>query len=206
SLGIAATSIYFQKDVKRMLAFSSVEHMGIISASIGFGIFLGIYGALLHVINHAVVKSLLFFSSGSISQKYQTKSIADTSGIIKTMPITGFMFLIGGLAIIGMPPFNIFMSKFLMLSSGFSSENFLASALVILFLLIIFASFGKHLLHMVFGNPKSKMEKGDLGKLSILPMVILVSVIFIMGIYIPEPLQILIEDASKIILVGGANS
>ncbi|PIW35470.1 MAG: hydrogenase [Nitrosopumilales archaeon CG15_BIG_FIL_POST_REV_8_21_14_020_33_23] len=206
SLGIAAASIYFQKDVKRMLAFSSVEHMGIISASIGFGIFLGIYGALLHVINHAVVKSLLFFSSGSISQKYQTKSIADTSGIIKTMPITGFMFLIGGLAIIGMPPFNIFMSEFLMLSSGFSSENFLASALVILFLLIIFASFGKHLLHMVFGNPKSKMEKGDLGKLSILPMVILVSVIFIMGIYVPEPLQILIEDASKIILVGGANS
>src|SRR3970040_83604 len=102
-------------------AFSSIEHMGLISVSVGFGIFLGIYGALLHVINHAVVKSLLFFSSGTISQKYQTKSIADTSGIIKTMPITGFMFLIGGLAIIGMPPFNIFMSEFLMLSSGFSS-------------------------------------------------------------------------------------
>jgi len=206
SLGIAAASIYFQKDVKRMLAFSSIEHMGLISVSVGFGIFLGIYGALLHVINHAVVKSLLFFSSGTISQKYQTKSIADTSGIIKTMPITGFMFLIGGLAIIGMPPFNIFMSEFLMLSSGFSSENFLASALVILFLVVIFASFGKHLLHMVFGNPKSEMKKEDLGKLSILPMIILVSIIFIMGIYVPEPLQTLIEDATKIILVGGINS
>lgn len=206
SLGIAAASIYFQKDVKRMLAFSSIEHMGLISVSVGFGIFLGIYGALLHVINHAVVKSLLFFSSGSISQKYQTKSIADTSGIIKTMPVTGFMFLIGGLAIIGMPPFNIFMSEFLMLSSGFSSENFLASALVILFLVVIFASFGKHLLHMVFGNPKSEMKKEDLGKLSILPMIILVSIIFIMGIYVPEPLQTLIEDATKIILVGGINS
>jgi len=68
SLGIAAASIYFQKDVKRMLAFSSIEHMGLISVSVGFGIFLGIYGALLHVINHAVVKSLLFFSSGTISQ------------------------------------------------------------------------------------------------------------------------------------------
>ncbi|TAK17001.1 MAG: hydrogenase 4 subunit F [Nitrosarchaeum sp.] len=206
SLGIAAASIYFQKDVKRMLAFSSIEHMGLISVSVGFGIFLGIYGALLHVINHAVVKSLLFFSSGSISQKYQTKSIVDTSGIIKTMPITGFMFLIGGLAIIGMPPFNIFMSEFLMLSSGFSSENFLASALVILFLVVIFASFGKHLLHVVFGNPKSEMKKEDLGKLSILPMIILGSIIFIMGIYVPEPLQTLIEDATKIILVGGINS
>ena len=206
SLGIAAASIYFQKDVKRMLAFSSVEHMGIISVSMGFGVFLGIYGALLHVINHAVVKSLLFFSSGSISQKYQTKSIVDTSGIIKTMPVTGFMFLIGGLAIIGMPPFNIFMSEFLMLSSGFSSKNFLASALVILFLVIIFASFGKYLLRMVFGNPKLEIEKGDLGKLSVLPMVILVSIIFIMGIYVPQPLQTLIEDASKIILVSGANT
>ncbi|MFQ5476836.1 MAG: hydrogenase 4 subunit F, partial [Nitrosopumilus sp.] len=194
SIGIAAASIYFQKDMKRMLAFSSVEHMGIISVAIGFGSVIGIFGALLHIINHAVAKSLLFFASGSVSQKYETKSILKTSGIIRTMPITGFAFLIGGLAIIGMPPFNIFMSEFLVLSSGFESGNFLASTLVILFLVIIFAGFGKHLIKMIFGSPQQNMSKGDLGKLSIIPMVILVSIIFIMGVYVPEPLQTLIDD------------
>ncbi len=206
SIGIAAASIYFQKDMKRMLAFSSVEHMGIISVAIGFGSVIGIFGALLHIINHAVVKSLLFFSSGSISQKYGTKLISDTNGIIQTMPITGFVFLIGGLAIVGMPPFNIFMSEFLVLSSGFESENFLPSMLVILFLVIIFAGFGKHLFKMVFGNPKQKMKKEDLGILSVAPMLVLVSIIFVMGAYIPEPLQTLIEDASQILLVGDLQS
>jgi hydrogenase-4 component F len=202
SIGIAAASIYFQKDLKRMLAFSSVEHMGIISVAIGFGSVIGIFGALLHIINHAVVKSLLFFASGSISQKYETKLISDTSGIIRIMPITGFAFLIGVLAIIGLPPFNIFMSEFLVLSSGFESENFLPSMLVILFLVIIFAGFGKHLLKMVFGNPKQTIKKGDLGILSIIPMLILISIIFVMGTYVPEPLQTLIDDASQILLVG----
>ncbi len=202
SIGIAAASIYFQKDLKRMLAFSSVEHMGIISIAIGFGSVIGIFGALLHIINHAVVKSLLFFASGSISQKYGTKLILNTSGIIQTMPITGFAFLIGGLAIIGMPPFNIFMSEFLILSSGFESENFIPSMLVILFLIIIFAGFGKHLLRMVFGSPIQTMKKEDLGILSIIPMLVLVSIIFVMGVYVPEPLQTLIEDSSQIILLG----
>jgi len=206
SIGIAAASIYFQKDLKRMLAFSSVEHMGIISVAIGFGSVIGIFGALLHIINHAVVKSLLFFASGSISQKYETKLISDTSGIIRIMPITGFAFLIGGLAVIGMPPFNIFMSEFLVLSSGFESENFLPSMLVILFLVIIFAGFGKHLLKMIFGNPKQTMKKGDLGILSIIPMLVLVSIIFVMGVYVPEPLQRLIENASQILLVGDAHN
>jgi len=202
SIGIAAASITFQKDIKRMLAFSSVEHMGIISVAIGFGSVLGIFGALLHIINHAVVKSLLFFSGGSITQKYETKSMSKISGVIRTMPITGFAFLIGGLAIIGAPPFNIFMSEFLVLSSGFESENFLASVLVILFLAIIFASFGKHLLKMIFGNPEHKMKKGDLGKLSIIPMLILISITFIMGVYVPDPLQTLIEDSTNILLMG----
>lgn len=202
SIGIAAASIYFQKDIKRLLAFSSVEHMGIVSVGIGFGTFLGIYGAMLHVINHALTKSLMFFSSGTISQKYQTKSIADIGGIIKTMPITGFAFLVGGLAIIGLPPFSIFMSEFFVLSSGFKSNNYLASFIVILLLVIVFAGFSKHLLKMVFGTPKSTMEKSDLGKLSIIPMMILISIIFIMGIYVPGPLQTLLDDSTKIILTG----
>src|SRR5574338_1492681 len=119
SMGIAAVSIYFQKDMKRLLAFSSIEHIGIISVAIGFGGFLGIYGGMLHLINHSIAKPLMFFASGTISQKYETKAISKIRGIITTMPFTGVLFLIGGLSIIGLPPFGIFLSQFFVLSSGF---------------------------------------------------------------------------------------
>ena len=203
SIGIASASIYFQRDMKRMLAYSSVEHMGIISFAIGIGGILGIMGAVLHILNHAIVKPLIFFASGTISQKYETKAIKQIKGIIKTMPFTGTLFLLDGLAIIGMPPFNIFMSEFLIISSGFQSGQYLASSIVVFFLIVMFAGFMTHLVNMVFGEPIKEMKKGDLGKLSILPMAILIILALILGFYVPEPLQTLINDVFNIITYGG---
>jgi hydrogenase-4 component F len=203
SIAIAAASIYFQKDMKRMLAYSSVEHMGLISLGIGFGSLLGIYGAILQIINHAIAKPLMFFASGTISQKYETKAMSKIKGIIKVMPVTGVLFLIGGLALVGMPPFNIFLSEFLILSSGFTSGQFVAVSLVILFLAVTFAVFLRHLIKMIFGNPSTEMKKDDMGKLAIIPMAILCSLVLILGIYMPAPLQALIQNASIIINGGG---
>ncbi|AIF84503.1 formate hydrogenlyase subunit 3/multisubunit Na+/H+ antiporter, MnhD subunit [Candidatus Nitrososphaera evergladensis SR1] len=211
SVGIAAASIYFQKDMKRMLAYSSVEHMGIVSLAMGFGGFIGIYGALLHIINHAIAKPLMFFASGTISQKYETKTMSGIRGIIKIMPITGVLFLIGGLAIVGMPPFNIFVSEFMILSSGFGSGQFVASSLVITFLVIIFAAFMRHLIKMVFGSPKesgrgmsedSIAKKDEMGKLAIIPMIILAIFAVILGFYIPSPIQTLANDVMQIFNQG----
>ena len=203
SIAIAAASIYFQKDMKRMLAYSSVEHMGLISLGIGFGGLLGIYGAILQIINHALAKPLMFFASGTISQKYDAKAMSKIKGIIKVMPVTGILFLIGGLALVGMPPFNIFVSEFMILSSGFKSGQFVAVSIVILFLVVTFAVFLRHLIKMIFGSPLSEMKKSEMGKLAILPMVILGSLVVILGIYIPEQLQTLIQNASTIINNGG---
>lgn len=203
SIAIAAASIYFQKDMKRMLAYSSVEHMGLISLGIGFGGLLGIYGAILQIINHAIAKPLMFFASGTISQKYETKAMSKIKGIIKAMPVTGILFLIGGLALVGMPPFNVFLSEFLILSSGFESGQFIATSLVILFLIVTFAVFLRHLIKMIFGNPSSEMKKDDMGKLAIIPMAILASLVLILGIYMPVQLQTLIQNASIIINGGG---
>ncbi len=189
SVGIAAASIYFQKDLKRMLAFSSIEHMGLVSLAIGFGGLFGIYGAILHIVNHAITKPLMFFASGTISQKYETKTISEIKGVIKTMPLTSLFVLIGTLSIVGLPPFNIFMSEFFILSSGFSSSQYLAIFLVISFLLVIFASFMKHSLGMIFGSPKKQISRGDLGILSIVPMAILAALTIILGFYVPEPLR-----------------
>jgi hydrogenase-4 component F len=203
SIAIAAASMYFQKDMKRLLAFSSVEHMGLISLGIGFGGLLGIYGAILQIINHAIVKPLMFFASGTVSQKYELKDMSKIKGIIGIMPVTGILFLIGGLALVGMPPFNIFLSEFMILSSGFTSGQFVATSLVILFLVVTFAVFLRHLIKMVFGNPSSEMKKGDMGKLAIIPMAILCSLAVIFGIYIPVQLQTLIHNTSTIINGGG---
>ncbi len=203
SIGIAAASIYFQRDMKRMLAYSSVEHMGIVAFAIGTGGLIGIYGAVLHIINHAIAKPLMFFASGTVSQKFETKAMRHIKGVITVMPATGALFLLGGLAIVGMPPFNIFLSEFLILSSGFNSGQFIASSLVILFLIVIFASFTGHLVRMVFGTPRKAMKKGDLGNLAVIPMIILVVLALILGVYVPEPLQILARDVSTIINQGG---
>ena len=203
SIGIAAASIYFQKDMKRMLAYSSVEHMGLVSLGIGFGGLIGIYGAILQIINHAIAKPLMFFASGTVSQKYETKVMSKIKGIFKVMPITGALFLIGGFALVGMPPFNIFLSEFLVLSSGFQSGQFLASAIVIVFLIVTFAVFLRHLIKMIFGNPVTEMKKDDMGKLAIIPMGVLASLVIIFGFYVPNQLQTLIHNASVIIHGGG---
>jgi hydrogenase-4 component F len=210
SVGIAAASIYFQKDMKRMLAYSSVEHMGIISLAFGFGGFFGIYGALLHIINHAIAKPLMFFASGSISQRYETKSMSEIRGVIRTMPITGGLFLIGGLAIVGMPPFNVFMSEFMILGAGFGSGQFLASSLVVVFLIVVFAGFMRHLIRMVFGNPKPKSpavidyraSNKEMGKLSVVPMAVLAALVIVLGFYVPQPLQTLVSDVMDIFNQG----
>ena len=202
SVGIASFSILFQKDMKRMLAYSSVEHIGIITLAFGFGGLVGIYGAIFHMINHAIVKPLMFFANGKISQKYETKAMSKIKGIFTIMPVTGVMFLIGGLAIMGLPPFNIFLSKFMILYSGFSSNNnILASTVLIILLAIIFVGFIRNLVMMSFGKPKTQIDNGELGNLSIIAMGILVAFIIILGMYIPEPLDTLINDAVKIFKV-----
>jgi hydrogenase-4 component F len=198
SVGIASFSILFQKDMKRMLAYSSVEHIGIVTLAFGFGGLIGIYGAILHMINHALVKPLMFFASGKISQKYETKAMIKIRGIVTNMPITGIVFLIGGLAIVGLPPFNIFLSKFMILYSGFSSDNILASMVLIILLAIVFIGFIRNLIMMSFGKPKTPIKNGELGILSVVAMVMLVAFVVILGIYIPEPLDILINDAANI--------
>lgn len=212
SMGVAAASIYFSKDMKRMLAYSSVEHMGIVSIAVGFG-GLGLFAALLHIVNHATAKPLMFFASGKVSQRYDTKRMADIKGVVTTMPLTGALMLLGGLAIVGLPPFNIFLSEFLVMTAGFGAGEFLATSLMMLFLVVVFAGFMRHLLSMSFGTPKATGRvvpdlplagHGDSGPLAILPMAILVVVVVVLGFYVPGPLQVLIRGAVQVMGQGAA--
>src|SRR6059036_387993 len=113
SVGLAAAFLLSQRNYKRMLAYSSVEHTGIIALALGFGGYWGMLGALFHMVNHALGKSMLFLLSGSILLKYRTTEIAGVRGLLRAAPRTGFWFLCGILALIGLPPFGLFISEFI---------------------------------------------------------------------------------------------
>ncbi|TFH47420.1 MAG: hydrogenase 4 subunit F [ANME-2 cluster archaeon] len=198
SLGIAVPFILLQKDYKRLLAYSSVEHMGIIAVGIGFGGVLGTYGALLHMFNHAVTKSLMFFGAGNVLLKYGTKRIDKVSGVVKSMPLTGAMLLLGGLAITGSPPFGIFISEFTVLAAGFSQGKIFSTVLVLLFIIMIFAGFFNHISRMALGTPHPDV-KGEVSRWNLGAMVFLLVFVLVLGVYIPQPLYEMIMNVVEIV-------
>jgi len=199
SLGIATPFIIMQNDYKRLLAYSSVEHMGIIALGFGFGGVVGIFGALLHMFNHAVTKSLMFSVAGNILQKYETKEIDQVSGVVKSMPYTGIMLVVGGLAITGSPPFSIFLSELTVLTAGFTQGYIITSGLVLLFIIMIFAGFFNHINRMAFSTLPEGMTVGDVSRLSLGAMAILVIFTIVLGVYIPHQFSDMIMQVVNVV-------
>jgi hydrogenase-4 component F len=199
SLLVAALLIFRQRDYKRLLAYSSVEHMGLIAIGTAFGGVLGLYGALLQVLNHAVTKSLMFFASGQVLLKYETKDIRRVSGITKLMPITGTLLLVGGLALTGSPPFSLFISEFSILSAGFRQGYAVAAIAMLVLIALIFVGFLFYLNEMVFGQARSAIKPGEVSYLSVLAMVLSVLLVVGLGVWIPAPLSALLHQAAAVL-------
>lgn len=198
SLFVAAVFITNQKDYKRMLAYSSVEHMGILALGIGVS---APFAALFHMMNHAFAKSLLFLAAGQIVQGYRTKKTAEVQGLLKTLPATGILFVVGGLAIMGLPPFSPFVSKFLILKSCFVNGHFWVAALFLLFLGIIFVSMSK----IIFGMAQGERREIP-GALERVPYLMLAPVLFAvvilaLGLYLPPVMVNFLKQAAG--LLGG---
>ena len=153
SMGISSVFILVQDNFKRLLAYSSIEHMGIISLGVGIGGPVGLYGALLHILNHALSKPLMFFASGKIQSRFGTTNIAAVNGVLTSMPLLGTLTFIGALSLSGTPPFNIFVSEFTVLTAAVDRGLWPVAALFLVFVVIVFygmlAGFGK----MLFGKP-----------------------------------------------------
>lgn len=157
SIGVSAGFILLQKDIKRMLAYSSIEHIGVILTGLGLSGTLGVYGALLHIFNHAVTKSLMFFSAGNIVKKYKTNNMHILRGVSGAMPFTGVFFILGAFALAGSPPFSIFMSEIIILTAGFLKGAFIVTALFLLFIAVIFGAIIYHFSKVVFGRKPEGM-------------------------------------------------
>lgn len=154
SFVVAALFITRQTGVKRLMAYSSVEHLGIQALGFGFGGPLGIAGALYHMLNHSLNKSLMFFGAGNAMRAYQTKEMQGMRRILKAFPVSGGLWLAGALAIAGAPPFALFLSEFTILRAGMAERYRWAVFLFAVFLIVVFIAFMAHFRRMYFaGEP-----------------------------------------------------
>jgi hydrogenase-4 component F len=207
SIITAALVILTQKDYKRLLAYSSIEHMGIISLSVGLFTPASLFAAFFHMINHSLTKSMLFLSSGTVLQKYGTRDIKKVKGLIKALPITGTVFLLGLFAIGGMPPFSVFASELNVLASAFNAGRPYVGVAVVLLLSLVFAGIVYALFKMFHDKAEadeSDVQSGEPNIAGAVVLVVLLVAVAAMGITMPQGLKNLIGSAAQMIWGGKA--
>ena len=203
SMIIASIFIVGQGHYKRLLAYSSVEHMGILALGVGIG-GLAIYGALFHAVLHSLTKCMLFLLAGNILTRYHTLSSHDVHGMHVTMPATAFLWVAGFLAIVGSPPFGLFVSEFSILKGILDSSHAWIAALYLGALTIIFIGMSIPVFHMVQGTrPRDIPTTEKESCLSLISPALLGLAVLIFGIYMPEWLKLFLDLGVK--QIGGSH-
>ncbi|MHC1766659.1 MAG: proton-conducting transporter membrane subunit [Verrucomicrobiia bacterium] len=201
SILIAVPFVLVQRNFRRILAYSSIDHAGIMVAALGFGGKLGAMGALLHMVFHAVAKPLMFFCAGNVQQHFKTPYFRKVTGVVHALPWTGVLFLVATLAVTGAPPFSLFQSEFTALSAALAAGRPWAAALFVVGVVTIFAGFLIHMSKLNLGVPVQ--AAGPMRecpwKLSAMLLVLIPLVGF--AFMLPMPLYRLIQDAAR--LLGG---
>jgi hydrogenase-4 component F len=199
SLGVASAFLLTQRNFKRMLAYSSVEHIGIVCLGLGFGGHWGVFGALLHVVNHALSKSLLFMLSGNILLKYRTTEIRRVRGLLRASPLTGGAFLAGTLALVGLPPFGPFISEFIIFRAGLERNSWVA-VIGIALLVVVFAGMLASVNQMLYGEPPDKLERGTgLSRWALAPLMVNFALLVALGVTLPPPLADALKQAIEVL-------
>ena len=183
SLVFAAFMLYRRRDIKRLFAYSSIEHMGIITFAFGMGGPLANFAGLLHMTMHSLTKSAIFFAVGHIAQVKGTQRIADIRGLSVSHPVLAVGLALGVFAIAGLPPFGVFTSEFMLVSSSFARQPLLAVVLVF-GLLVAFGALILRLQDVLFGEPNGPVGKV---KASYIPLYLHLAFVLIAGFWLPEP-------------------
>jgi hydrogenase-4 component F len=196
SMAVAGLFMVGQRDFKRMLAYSSVEHMGILALGLGVGA-PALFGTLLHVVTNGLTKGVLFLSAGNIHRAYGSKSVEQVSGAMRRLPLSGTLFLLGFLAITGSPPFAPFISEFAILNGAFEAGRFGIGGMFLFLLLVVFIGMGATVLAVVQGraSPEARNTPYRDSLLTGAPVVGLLLLVLLIGLYIPAPLTALVRDA-----------
>ena len=195
SVVVAALFLSRQRDIKRMYAYSSIEHMGLMTFAFGMGGALATFAGLLHMTVHSLTKSAIFFAVGHAAQKSGTQIMADIRGLIESNPTIGWGLLLGSLARLGMPPFGVFASEFMLLTAAMHQEPwatpFLLGAIGVAFAAI----FGK-VQPMVFGTANVKRLPH---RPALIPVFVHLAIVLLLGLYIPPFLAAWYRQAAQLI-------
>jgi hydrogenase-4 component F len=193
-MAVAAVFVIKQGDFKRLLAYSSVEHMGILAIGVGIG-GAGTFGALLHAINHSLTKAMLFLVAGNILALYHTKRVSHVTGALRRAPWSGALWMAGFFAIVGSPPFGTFLSEFTILGAALESGRWGVAALYIVLLAAVFAGMGRVVLGMLQGTSSVPARPEPWS--AVLPPAALGLAVLVLGIYVPPALAEALELAAR---------
>lgn len=198
STGVASFMLLRVRDYKRLFAFSTVEHMGIILTAVGLSSQEAYYGAMYQIMSHALTKSFCFYAAGAALLVTGTREISAVRGLIRTSPLAGTTLLIGGLAIAGAPPFVVFLSEFSIFRAGLNQGRYFVTGLLALFVAIAFFGILFHINRMVFGKPIADSPKSD-GVPATCALVLVLAAILVvfLGFYLPKPLHTLLRLAAS---------
>jgi len=199
SILLAAPFILVQRNFRRLLAYSSIDHAGIMVAALGFGGKLGALGAVLHMLFHAVTKPLLFFSMGNVQQEFGSPYLRKVSGVVHRLPWTGTLLFLAVLAVTGTPPFSLFQSEFTALSAALAADHGWAAALFLLGVVTIFAGFLSHMAKMTLGFPPESTARGVECPWKLGAMLLVGLVVVGLGFWIPTTVYELVHRSARIV-------
>ena len=198
SIAIAAFSLIGQRNYKRMLAYSSIEHTGLTCLGLALGP-MGVFAAMLHMVNHTVTKSMLFMLAGRVQQRYQSTEIAQVPGLVRVMPVTAGFFAAGMFAIAGLPPFGIFISEFALIRAGFAAGRVWLMAAVLVLLVVAFIALVRNLNRMLYGAPPAaSIPVGESQPWTLVPLALCVLVLLALGLVLPWPITKLLNKVVEI--------
>jgi hydrogenase-4 component F len=185
SMAVAAAFLWNPRNYKRMLAYSSVEHLGLVSVGVAFGGPWGVAGAVLHIANHALAKSVLFLLSGRIRTAYASMEIEAVQGLLARLPVSGPLFFAAMLALLGLPPFGLFVSEVMIIGAGLSGGHVAAAVTALVLLVIAFAGLLRALQRMLHGEAAGRgMER----RWTAVPMVAALILLLLSGLAWPPGL------------------
>jgi len=197
SLTIAAVFIMRQTDMKRMLAYSSVEHMGVQAIGVGLG-GAGVFGAMLHSVNHSFTKAALFLTAGNILAYFGRKRVDEVTGMNRALPISAVLWVAGFLAITGTPPFGAFLSEFTILKTALDQRHSVVAVYFLVMLALIFVGMAGIFLRMAQGKPQSTNGPGKRETpLALLAPIVLLAGTLVLGLYVPRPLDDVCRDVQS---------
>ena len=199
SVVVATPFILVQRDLKRLLGYHSVEHVGIVALGLGFGGAVGTYGALLHVVNHGITKALAFFAAGTAIARYGSRDMRAIRGILAVAPIGATLLMLAALSLAGVPPFSIFVSEIMVLRAGIGGGHWVAIAIFLVMVVVIFAGLLHHAGAMVFGEPRGAGRRAEAWS-PLLAMMLLAAIMVLLGLTIPANFDALLRRATEIVV------